>query len=108
MERVKQNFELDYWGLSYRKALEHIIDIDKSKSIPIFVANNPGNSNSLMLDKNDRDRLLYLADNEQDKAKYFLSNYRWHPFEYNRGKEIYNIRVGNAKIMIVEKITRNY
>ena len=35
MKDIKKNFELDYWGLSYREALEYIVKNDKNKSIKI-------------------------------------------------------------------------
>jgi len=104
MTKVKENFELDYWGLSYRKALEYIVKFDKSKKIPLVVANNPGDSNSLILQKKDRKRLQYLDSHDIAKAKYFVSNYRWHPDEYGYKNEIFTIKVNGAKIMTVYKL----
>lgn len=104
MEKVKNNFELDYWGLSYRKALEYILKIDKSPIIPLVVANGPGSLNSFILTPSDRKRLKYLSEDEIKQAKYFIGNYRWHKEDYNHGKEIYSIKIGNTKIMVVEKL----
>lgn len=104
MAWVKENFELDYWGLSYRKALEYIVKTDKSTTIPLVVANNPGDSNQLILNYSDRKRLQYWSINDINKAKYFISNYRWHPDEYGYENEVFNIKIGNAKIMVVYKL----
>lgn len=104
MQFVRKNFELDYWGLSYRKALEFIVKNDSSERIPILVANNPGNSNSLMLDQVDRQRLQYLPDGDLTNAKYFVSNYRWHIDDYGYGQEVYNFQIGGAKIISVYKL----
>ncbi len=101
MNKVKENFELDYWGLSYRKALEYIVKTDKSLKIPLTVANNPGDSNSLILLPSDRNRLQYWSMDDLSKAKYFLSNYRWHNDEYGYADEIFSIKIGGAKIMVV-------
>ncbi|MBA7510883.1 hypothetical protein ES705_02872 [subsurface metagenome] len=80
MRRAKYQFALDYWGLSYRKALEYVLKNDKSKIIKVRVANKPGKDNTYILPYEDRKRLVYVKN--LDKAKYFLSNYRGH-----RGKE---------------------
>lgn len=104
MKRVKENFELDYWGLSYRKALEYIVKHDDSKVIPILVSNNPGNSNSQMLETKDRERLHYLVDGDFNNAKYFVTNYRWHNGEYPFKSEVFTIKIGSAKIMSVFKL----
>lgn len=104
MNKVKQNFELDYWGLSYRKALEHILITDKSPIISVVVDNNSGKFNSLIIPKNDRGRLKYLSKNEIGKAKYFIGNYRWHNWDYGFGEEIYNVKIGGTKIITVQKL----
>ncbi|MDO8573432.1 MAG: glycosyltransferase family 39 protein [Candidatus Daviesbacteria bacterium] len=104
MKEVKQNYELDYWGLSYRQALEFIVKNDSAEKIPVLVANNPGNSNSLMLDQVDRQRLQYLPDGDLTNAKYFVSNYRWHIDDYSYGQEVYNFQIGGAKIISVYKL----
>src|SRR5207237_352133 len=49
MAEIKQRFALDYWGLSYRPALEYIVRSDSSPIIRVAVANYPGVANSLML-----------------------------------------------------------
>jgi len=103
MNEIKNNFELDYWGLSYRKALEYILRNDKSKIVSVCVANWPGKANADILTPDDRSRLLYVENLQE--AKYFLSNYRWHKEEYPYyDKEYYSISIDGAKIMIVYKM----
>lgn len=105
MKEVKYNFELDYWGLSYRKALEYILNNDKEESIKIYVANACGWYNSLILPSSERKRLVYIEDDEKmNEAKYFISNYRWHRDEYPYKDEYFSINIGNAKIMVVYKL----
>ena len=103
-EWIRQNFELDYWGLSYRKGLEYIVGSDKSDHVPIVVANNPGNSNSMMLSHADRVRIEYLPVEEINRAKYFVTNYRWHPSEYSLGTEAYRVEVAGVKVLSVYKL----
>lgn len=102
MEEVKNNFELDYWGLSYRQGLEYILKNDQSEKISVYVPNEPGKNNADILPEKDRQRLVYVES--PDKAKYFLSNYRWHKEEYSYKNEFYSIKVGGAKIMVVYKL----
>ena len=96
---VKDRFELDYWGLSYRQALEYILENDPGKEVAISVANHPGVYNALILPLAERSRLKYVTKSHE--ATYFLSNFRWHREGYPRGKEFYSIRVGGVKIMVV-------
>ena len=102
MNGVKNNFELDYWGLSYRQALEYVLRNDKSKVIKVYVANFPGKANLHILPSDDRNRLMYVEN--PNEAKYFLSNYRWHKEEYPLKDEYYSIKIDGTKIMVVYKI----
>ena len=102
MKEIKNNFELDYWGLSYRKALEYILKNDTDKVVKIYAANSPGKANANILTSNDRNRLVYVKN--LDEAKYFLSNYRDHKEEYPYKEEYYSIKIDGAKIMVVYKI----
>ena len=99
---VKNNFELDYWGLSYRKALEYILKNDTSQSIKVYVENDPEEINFYFLTPNDRDRIRYVE--EPEDAKYFLGNYRWHRGGYPYRNEFYAIKVKGEKIMVVYKL----
>jgi len=102
MNEVKNNFELDYWGLSYRKALEYILKNDKSEVIKVYVENWPGKANADILTSEDRNRLMYVEN--PDEAEYFLSNYRGHKEEYPYKEEYYSIKIGGAKIMVVYRL----
>jgi len=103
---AKKNFTLDYWGLSYRKALEYILKNDKSRRIPIAVADLSGKFNILILPSEDRRRVVFVP---VDKAKYFLTNDMQSPYpsdsyRENYGHEYYSIRVDGMKIMVVYKM----
>jgi hypothetical protein len=99
---VGQAFELDYWGLSFRRGLEYIVKSDKRPVIGL-TANviAPMINNAVFLKKQDI-RRLKLADIQQ--ADYFLTNYRWHPQPYQLANEVYSISVDNLKIMSVYKL----
>ena len=98
---VRRTFELDYWGLSYRQALEHVLRQDSADVVKIAVANFPGELNARILTPRERRRLRYVSLQDAD---YFLSNFRDHPQDYGLGSEIYSIVVGGNKIMAVYKL----
>jgi len=102
MKEIKKKFELDYWGLSYREALEYILKNDKDKIIKVCVSNYPGKVNSKILTPSDRKRLEYVE--KPKDAKYFLGDYRWYAEGYPFENEFYSIKVGGAKIMVVYKL----
>lgn len=80
-EHIRKNFEMDYWGTSYKQSLEYILQNDDSQSINICVANEPGFSNLQILPTHERDRINNVPVKE---ASYFITNYRWHPQDYKK------------------------
>lgn len=102
MNRAKVDSALDYWGLSYKQALEYILRTDKDKTIKICVADITGIFNTSILRPKDRDRLMYVKN--PGEAKYFLTNYRWQKGAYPYKNEYYSIKVKGAKIMAVYKL----
>jgi hypothetical protein len=103
-QHLRKTFELDYWGTSYKQALEYIVGNDKSDSIKINVALFPGQANGNMLLKNERNRILYVDDVKD--ATWFISTYRWHPqdYEFPPDQKIFSIKVMNSDICSVWKI----
>lgn len=102
MAEIKQRFELDYWGLSYRQALEYIVRSDSSPAIRVQVANYPGIVNAMMLDPQDQARIRYVGPDTD--ADYFVTNYRFHPQDYPYPREVFSVRVGNASIASVFRL----
>lgn len=101
MKNVKNNFEMDYWGLTFRRGLEYIAQNDKSEKIPIFFAHGLTENTDILKD-DDRKRFIVLK--EPRDAKYVLSNYRWHPENYPKDiKIIYEIKIEGVSIMSVLK-----
>jgi hypothetical protein len=73
-------FELDYWGLSYRKMLEEVLIRNKgSRSIPIAGSELPVELNTYILPKAQRERLVYYLSPDKiprGTEYYFLSTFR--------------------------------
>ncbi|MBF0099692.1 MAG: hypothetical protein HQK77_02180 [Desulfobacterales bacterium] len=108
---ISKKFELDYWGLSYKQALEYILTTDQKNKINIAVMNFPGVLNVNFLDQKLRER-VNLVPIEQ--ATYFLTNYRFRKFPQEYYKfdkkvypfinEVFAIQIKDYKIMGVYKV----
>jgi hypothetical protein len=100
--KAGQNFELDYWGLSFRQALEYVVKHDKRPLITVSTnVPAPLINNAIFIEKSDVRRLRLARINHAD---YFLTNYRWHPEAYDFNNEVFTITVYNQKIMSVFKL----
>ena len=102
LAEIKQKFELDYWGLSFRKALEFIVKHDARETIKVHPSNLAGDMNLQILDPADQKRLVFLRTIED--ADYFVTNYRWHKADYDYKDEVFFIERAGAKIVSVFKL----
>jgi len=101
LAEIKKKFDLDYWGLSYRKALEFIVTHDSREKIFIHSANLPGKMNAAILPADDRRRLVFV-DRIKD-ADYFITNYRWQNYDLAYPGKIFSVSVRGADIVSVFK-----
>lgn len=114
LENVKQQFDLDYWGLTFREGIEYIAARDNAKVIPVFFAYGH-KSNIDMLAKEDKKRFV-VADRPED-AKYILSNYRWYkdhrnyrwsPYLYTTPHpKFYSVTVDGVSVMTILRPAKN-
>jgi len=100
---ARKNFEVDYWGVSYKQGLEYILMNDTAYSIKISVANFPGYLNESMLSTEQDDRIVIGDLNEAD---YFLTEYRFHPHEYDRldSLKFHALRTSNNTTLQIFKL----
>ena len=97
---LRQRFELDYWGLSYKQGIDYILARDPGKNIKIFVSDPPGQDYiNAGLSSNNKSRLISVSD--PSDANYFVSVFRWHPGDYPYTDEFNSINVRGTKIMVV-------
>jgi hypothetical protein len=73
---ASNNFDLDYWGLSYRQGLEHILKNDNAEKIPVFMVNHhlSGGSNILILPPEQLRRIALIK--YADASKYYVTNFQ--------------------------------
>lgn len=78
---IRKNYEMDYWGVSYNKALEALLEIDSSDVIKISSDNPVIIANSEMLPDEKQKRILFV--DSIHKSDYHVVTYRWHPRDYD-------------------------
>ncbi len=71
---VTQNFDADFWGMSYRKGLEDILSKDTSAHIHLRVENDPGIFNLEILTPEQRARVSFHG--ELHETDYWLAEFR--------------------------------
>ncbi|HYV91114.1 MAG TPA: hypothetical protein VE978_05000 [Chitinophagales bacterium] len=96
----QQKFDLDYWGLSYRQALEYLVQNAKEESIKVCWHNSPGYYNLAWLPARERNRIHEV---HFDSADYFLTNFRFYPEQYT-DTAWHTVRVNNFTILAIEKL----
>ena len=104
---VEHRFEMDYWGTGYRKDLEYIVGHDARPRIKVMeTAPEPAKFNALMLPPADRDRLVFV--DKADSADYIVTNYRWHPQDFEYPFEVHNTKVGGVRVHSVFRQRANW
>jgi hypothetical protein len=99
-----QRFELDYWGLSYRKGLQYIARHDRRPRIRVYAAQDgPGQGNWKMLRPSDRNRIVLV--NRVEQADYFLTNHRYaQDAPPQRHQLLYEVKVAGVRVLSVIRI----
>lgn len=101
IKNAKKNFELDYYGTTFRKGLEYIVATDASEKMSVFFSHGIQN-NIDMLSEENKKRFVPLA--QPNGAKYILTNYRWHPQDYSPDyNKVYEITIDGVSVMSVFK-----
>ncbi len=102
-EYLYSQFELDYWGVSYKESLEYIINNDLDSTISIAVQSYPGVFNQFSLNDKDRGRLKYVSDWRE--AKYYIAQYIDPKERANPNwQKWFSVKVANNTISSVYKI----
>ena len=82
-KNIQSKFELDYWGLSNKQALEYILENDNKKKIMVGSATPISIENSKqILNSFDKNRILIT---ENTKSDYIIDNYiNWKHGKYKK------------------------
>jgi hypothetical protein len=77
--KLRQQWEMDYWGASFYQGLMYVLETDTSNTISVAVSTEPGRYNELILPADQWNRIRY---EQPGQADYFITNYRGHPEPY--------------------------
>jgi hypothetical protein len=102
-EVLRSNYELEYWGCSFKQGLEYLAANDKRDTIKVgcnFI--DPVQHNLLMLPPADRKRFALL--NDVGGADYFITNFRGHKEDYPSTNIAFNVKVLNSSILRIYRI----
>jgi hypothetical protein len=101
---LRQRYEMDYQGVSFKEAIDYILATDQSDRIPIYFADVSGlNYINSGLTKEQKSRIV-IMDSPDNGARYFIGDYSFHPQEYEYAKflpEYYSVTVRGVKILVV-------
>jgi hypothetical protein len=79
-DQIRKNFELDYWGLSYKQAIDAVLArVPDTGAVSIASQNPPFDLNVMMLPDAARARIKISVIPESD---FFVTNFRWHAGDY--------------------------
>ncbi len=97
---IRKNYEMDYWGLSFNKALEAVLEMDPADTLKISSDNPVIIANADMLSDNQKKRILFV--DSVHKSDYYIVGYRWHPKDYKADnlKEVKSFVVLGSKITL--------
>ena len=98
LENAKQQFDLDYWGTTFREGLENIALNDNSKVIPVFFAHGHKRNIDIL---RDEDKKRFVVVNRPQDAIYILNNYRWYKDRNNYRWEPYLYTISHPKFYSV-------
>ena len=83
LKEIRDNYEMDYWGLSYKQGIEYILKNDTASHITLcYTEPAPGIDNTRMFSEKDKARIFYTPTVEL--ADYALTAYRYvrGPYKY--------------------------
>lgn len=98
------NFELDYWGLSFREGIEYVLAHDHRPVLVLHPTSSPGYSSVLALSAEEQSSLRYTADDS--KANYVLDNFRQHNYQatYPPEKKVKDITVDGITVLSIYRL----
>lgn len=101
-EYLRYHYEMDYWGIAMRDAHRFLLDYDTSSHIRVYHSVTPLYNNYLILSEEERQRIQLVDCN--DGARYFVTNFRGHPQEFNYPEKIHEIKVQGSTILAIYKM----
>ena len=103
MPEIKQNYELDYWGLSYIEGMRYILAHDTRPLIRLASNQSHLKEYAFMLPDDDLPRFVFTTD--PTGADYYMTDYYLHPEDYDYPNEVFSVQLFGAKLLSVFKLS---
>ena len=103
-EYLRKNYELDYWGPSFKQSLDYLLAKYPGRDLKITcnpAVIDPLLNNIQVHDSADQKRIHTLP---QDKADFFIANFRFHPDDYPSNNIEHDITVLNSTIIRIYRL----
>tara|TARA_B100001758_G_C18143906_1_gene470388 strand:- start:114 stop:515 length:402 start_codon:yes stop_codon:yes gene_type:complete len=94
-KNFNDKFEMDYWGLSYKKNIEFILDYQKNDKINLFNFSHYKLHHSLWIFSNEERNRINIVRSPKD-ADYIITNYYYINPDVTKGFK--NIKMENISI----------
>jgi len=102
---LNNNYDMEYWGASYKQALDHLLATDNSKVIRVnCYFRTELDNNIALLPEEDRQRIKYA---EIENADYYLTNFWGDAYHFPFDKPDYSISVLNSNIVCLYKVPKD-
>ena len=102
---LHDNYEMEYWGTSYKQAMDHLLAKDDSKIIKVnCYYRTIIDNNILLLPPDDRKRIVFA---EIENADYYITNFWGDSYLFSFSKIEDSITVLNSAILCVYKVAKD-
>ena len=102
LKTAAQRFEMDYWGLSYRQALEYFYENDSAEHLKIKAANRAGEFSITILNPEAARQLEFVEDIRD--ADYYVTNMPDDIPADKEAVEVYAVSIKGVKIAVVYQL----
>ena len=99
---IIKNYEFDYWGMSYKMALEELLVKDTTDTIKFATSEYVGAMNVKILNPIDRKRLVYVK--EIENADYFISNFYADNLKFKNKTVVFEKQIYNSLVITIFKL----
>lgn len=101
-EYLRENYELDYWGCSFKQGLEYLVKKHPTDTIKVGCnIIDPVHHNLSILPPADRARIVLYDSKHAEEADYFITNFRERKYDYPSKNVEHEIKVLNSTIMCI-------
>ncbi|VVB76515.1 Uncharacterised protein [Candidatus Tiddalikarchaeum anstoanum] len=103
---IRNTFEMDYWGVSYKQAIEYVLENDNRQNISIAYLGMDPSMNLLLFNDSEKSRFTFNAVDRNisfyNSSDYFMTNYKWWRYDFGCNK-VFSVDIEGTEILLVCK-----